>query len=688
MVGGGGALGWGALTLSLFFCLDFVGATYEFMGFSDDAAYRMLAHRYWVRVVVGPVAVLALYAATGALFGLVAFGLRRLWGPARRWQIIVGTLLLHGWMFVHNLVRYPQLYDDDFYAKGGLRRAGMLWATRHFSPAGLVVIAVVVLVAIVGPPVWLFAGDTIRADRRRPEPRLTRRNLSYAGGALVLVALVELAHVVRARRHPPPTKQRNLLLIAVDSLRADRLFAPDAARRFPHLAQLAQRAVRFREDHVTVPRTFPSFVTLLTGRWPHHHGIRHMFPTAAQRRSIGLALPEVLRRAGWRTGVVSDFAGEIFSRTPVGFEQIAVPYFDMKSILQQRLELEMHPNFLPYATTRLGRALFPAIDGLSEHADPALLVDSADKFLAARDGRPFFLTVFFSTAHFPYAAPAPWYARFADPGYRGPYLYQKPPLAPPPANEADAVQIRALYDGAVAATDEAVGQLLDDLHRRGLDDNTTIVLLADHGENLYERADRGMGHGDHLHGSNTDHVPLLIVDPAFPPHDVTALVRDVDVAPTLAERLGVTLPNADGVSLMPLLTGARDNLDLDGFSETEFWFTESGPGFGPDERLPYPGITGATELADDDDIVLQQRWQDLVVVAKQRAIRHGKWKLLYRPTRAGVQLSLFDLSTDPDESHDVRAAHPDVSADLWKRLSTWMLGDAHMTLRGGYLVPK
>ena len=130
-------------------------------------------------------------------------------------------------------------------------------------------------------------GDARRLDRWRA--RWLTLGRAHARGALgasrstlaLVVGVVGLAaHHGRARSGKRP----NMLVLAVDSLRADRVFAPDAARRFPTLAALARAGVRFREAHVTVPRTFPSFVTLLTGRYPHHHGIRHMFPSAAQRR--------------------------------------------------------------------------------------------------------------------------------------------------------------------------------------------------------------------------------------------------------------------------------------------------------------------------------------------------------------------------------------------------------------------
>src|SRR5262249_224789 len=158
---------------------------------------------------------------------------------------------------------------------------------------------------------------------------------------------------------------------------------------------------------------------------------------------IGSALPVALRDAGYRTAVYSDYAGEIFSRTPLGFDEIRVPYFDMKTIIAQR-SLQVHPNVLPYATSALGRLAFPAPDALPERSDPGLLAGRAIAAIDRLAGKPFFMTVFFSTAHFPYASPAPYYQRFTARDYAGPFRYQKPPLANAAVTPADAVQIRAL----------------------------------------------------------------------------------------------------------------------------------------------------------------------------------------------------------------------------------------------------
>ena len=109
-----------------------------------------------------------------------------------------------------------------------------------------------------------------------------------------------------------------------------------------------------------------------------------------------------------------------------------MPSFDARALVLQR-GVTVHRNLLPYlsgaglGTTgiALGQQVFPELEGVSELADPKLLSQRALQTLAqvTRNDAPFFMTVFFSTAHFPYAAQAPYYRRFIDKSYRGPFLY-------------------------------------------------------------------------------------------------------------------------------------------------------------------------------------------------------------------------------------------------------------------------
>ena len=687
----GGAVG-GALGLLALFALDLLGLRVDYMGYTDDRAIARILREYGGDVARGQLALLGVMVLFGAGYGLLGATIGR-WrarargvplGRGRAFAWGAGVALAgHALLLLRHLVKYPQLYSEAFYDRGGPARAVMVALTRHTRPSLFAFVAVGALAAAL--PLRDLAARLARAARGR------MRLLAAALTGFVAVAVVLDARSTRVGPHPA-LRRPNVLVVAVDSLRADRLFGAGATR-FPAQRSLAEQAVRFRRAYVTVPRTFPSFVTLLTGRWPHEHGIRHMFPSAAERERIGPSLPSALAAAGYRTAVVSDYAGEIFARTPLGFDEVDVPRFDMHTIVALR-GLQLHVNALPYAAGLVER-LFPYVRALPERADPHRLADRALPRLrqlaaGARDGRPFFATVFFSTPHFPYASPYPYYARFVDPLYAGPFLYDKPPLAPAAVGPTDARHIQALYDGAIAAVDAELARLLRGLADAGVAEDTIVVVLADHGENLWEDARVGMGHGDHLIGDRADHVPLLVFDPRLPARarDVDAIVRDVDVAPTLAALCGVPLPFASGVDLGPLLSGERRDLGLAAFSETEYWFVPSGPGFQPDERLPYPAVTGATDLAPDGDVFMRPEIEPLVVAAKHRAIRLGDWKLTYRPTRAGVRLDLYDLATDPEERASVATRFPERFVLMRDRLYEWLRRDPAAVQRGDFVVPR
>jgi arylsulfatase A-like enzyme len=700
------AIGGGAAVLVLAFLVDFVGLRLDFMGFSDAQATSRILREYGPDVVRDQLALLLVMAIAGASFGALggALALLRGWqGDSRRGWLSWGACaaaVAHVLFVARHLVRYPQLYTEAFYDRGGGRRAFMLALTRHTSPRLFWWIGLLVIILVLGSDGRARVGAAAARGIRYLATYLAamaparRRVFGVTTAVLVVGALAAHALSPRPQRGPHP----NVLLIAVDSLRADRVFGPDA-RRFPAIQALAAQSARFRGAHVTVPRTFPSFVTLLTGRYPHHHGIRHKFPSAAVRARVGPTLPGTVAAAGYRTAALSDYAGEIFARTPLGFDVVDAPRFEMHTIVALR-GLQLHPSALPYAAG-VAEALFPYVRALSDRADPSLLADRAIERLhdladGAAHGRPFFETVFFSTPHFPYAAPFPYYQRYGDPLYEGRFLYEKPPLSPAAVGPADAAQIQALYDGAVAAVDDQLARLLRALHDTGADEDTIVVLLADHGENLWEDPRAGMGHGDHLIGERAVNVPLLIYDPRDPrggaralvARDIDAIVRDIDLAPTLAALCGVSPPPTDGVDLSALLYGSTVDPQLPAFSETEYWFVPTGPGFSADERMPYPAVTGATDLAADGDVYMRPEIEPLVIAAKHRALRLGRWKLVYRPTRAGVSLQLFDETDDPDERDDVSTRYPERLALMRDRLYQWMLEDPSLVRRGDFVVPR
>jgi arylsulfatase A-like enzyme len=646
------------------------------------------------------VAIVAVTVLLGALLGTFA-GLLLLLrdrvartperGPLRQAAVVLAVVaVIHALAETYAMADAPQLYADAFYARGGLLRLLQVIVTDDLGRGGVVAVATVILLLFLAGPVrsWrMWPSRLSRAFLPRGPGGARRALVGAAGTAAVVAGVLALPSPSREAFADAPGRAPNVLVLAADSLRADRLDPKTA----PNLSRLAERGTRFDRAYVSLPRTFPSWVTLLSGRHPHHHGIRSMFPRWEERTKDFDALPERLARAGYTTSVVSDFAGDIFDRIDLGWTQTQVPTFDFRQLVRQRA-LERETPLLPFLHSRAGRSIFPILREMNDAADPDMLASDVVSTIQGSRGKPFFLTVFFSTAHFPYAAPAPYYRRYTDRGYRGRFKYHKPvglehDDAP---DEADIAQVRGLYDGAVASIDAASAKILGALDRLGLAKNTIVVVVADHGEMLWENG-HGEGHGDHLFGDEVTHVPLVVFDPRKPGGQRTpAIVRDVDLAPTLYDLLGVGAPgDLDGQSLVPMMTGAPAPPRL-AYAETGLWFTEDVSGFAPSLRIPYPGVSEITEVEADhhDDVVLKKEMTDLVLVAKHRMVRDERYKLVYLPTRAGVRYELFDTDTDPGETRDLAAERPTEVSRLKGELWKWMLGDPRMIQRGGYLVPR
>jgi hypothetical protein len=625
----------------------------------------------------------------GLGLGVVAALLVSLRGYVRREApgplgVIAAIVGLHLAALSLSLVHRPQLYATYLYDPGGLRRLVSVLCTDVLGTWGTALVWLcVVLVFVFGLP-----GRVVAHTRLRRSVRLVSRHplllASLGAGALCL----GFFPTSRSSRRVDP-RRPNVLVLAADSLRPDRL----DDRRAPTLAAFAREAIVFDRVNVTIARTFPSWVTLLTGRYPHDHGIRTMFPTREARSRDFDALPQRFTQAGYHSFVASDFAGDIFPRIRLGFQTVDTPNFHFGQVIRQR-GIEAQPALLPFLDSRLGRALVPTMRELNRAADAD---DVARRTLAAIDkqtDQPFFGVAFFSTTHFPYAAPNPGYRQFTDSSYRGRFKYEKVNRlgrdAPPDA--ADIAQIRGLYDGAVRVVDDGARTILRGLDQRGLRENTIVVVLADHGEDLFE-GERGHGHGDHLFGEESAHVPLLVRDGRTPqraPRHVPELVRDVDLAPTLYALAGLPAPDdLPGRSLEPAFAGGALSSEP-AFAETGVWFTQDVPGVPADLRLPYPDIPFLTEVlrGQGEDIVLRPSYEPTVVMAKHRSIVRDGHKLVLMPTRTGLRTMLFDLTRDPACLVDRAGADPARTAALRAELLAWVLEDRRLELRGDFLVPK
>lgn len=291
----------------------------------------------------------------------------------------------------------------------------------------------------------------------------------------------------------------NLLLVVVDTLRADRLGSygwhePTS----PHVDGLAREGVLFEQLHAQVPQTQPSFATLLTGTYPVTHGVRGNGLFALPQQATTLA--ELLHDAGYRTGaVVGGFPLDARFGLGQGFDD----YLDeMKSSAPMR-GLRVGAD---------GRRLWAGHSVGNFESTAVQVADQAVHWLEQLRERPFFLMVHFFDPHHEYRPPEPFAHRFSHP-----------------------------YAGEVALVDRELGRLLGTLDTLGLAEDTLVVFTADHGECLGEW-------GRHNHQQYvteaTVHVPLVLRLPGVLPAGlrVRGLARTVDLLPTLLDLLGLPLP--------------------------------------------------------------------------------------------------------------------------------------------------
>jgi len=332
---------------------------------------------------------------------------------------------------------------------------------------------------------------------------------------LAYTAGISLAAACRAPG--PPAPPPHLLLVTLDTFRADRIGAYGGQPGLtPNLDHLAASGVRMARAMAAAPLTLPSHATLMTGLYPNRHGLRHNGQGKLPEDVVTLA--SRLSAAGYRSAA---FVGAFVLDHRFGLDRGFATYDD---------------------EIRTGAG---APGGLEAERPGGEVVDRALAWLASlpADGAPRFLWVHLFDAHAPYRPPEPFRSRHAD----------------------------SPYDGEVAEVDAQVGRLLDAALARLDAGRTLVAVVGDHGEGLGD-------HGEPKHGlllyESTLAVPWLLAQPERLPAGATVEtpVGLADVAPTLAALCGVgwTSEPLDGRDLAEAILAGREPEVADLYAETEY----------------------------------------------------------------------------------------------------------------------
>ncbi|MEZ4248468.1 MAG: sulfatase-like hydrolase/transferase [Polyangiales bacterium] len=347
-----------------------------------------------------------------------------------------------------------------------------------------------------------------------------------------------------------PSGAGNVLFIVVDTLRADHLPAYGYGEiQTPNLDAFAGDAIRFDQAFANASWTRPSFASILSGRLPSSHGVMAKPDALADELTT---MPEAFGAAGWETrGIATNYNVAPYFNFHQGFDRYE--YLEPNFVLgaddaaAKLLLVQTLRRVIETVEAKLGR-----VPAGSAYQDASVVNARLFEWLDERgEGgasgaagsapaqRPFFHFVGYMDPHDPYY-PHPYdgtgYSRAAN---------QRP-------RPEEAPRLRALYDGEIEFWDQHFGQLVEDLKRRGLYDDMTIVVTADHGEEFCDHG--GFWHGVTLYDEQV-RVPLFVKLPRGERAGtvVRHWVQSIDLMPTLLSRFDLETP--EGVQGGNLFSG-------------------------------------------------------------------------------------------------------------------------------------
>ena len=400
---------------------------------------------------------------------------------------------------------------------------------------------------LVGALVVFLAG---RAAARLLVDRTPARMLLRAWGSPLVFGLVAAACLAAAQLGAPSdakadghhrarggSQPPNVVVVVVDTLRADHLGAYGyGGHTSPRFDAFARDAIRFDDAFAQASWTRPSFASILTGRYPSSH--RTMYKPDVLPDAV-TTLPEALQGRGYTTaGFVTNFNVAPYFNFGQGFDEYH--YLEPELVLWAN---DTASRLTLYSIVRLvsERFLSKNLKVDNYYQDAEAVGQAVDSWLDRKPAGPFFLFAGYMDPHDPY---------FAHP-YDGTAVAR---VAMPHPSRSQAERLLGLYDGEIRFWDRHFGRLIESLKRRGLYEDTLIVVTSDHGEEFADHG--GFWHGTTLYDEQV-RIPLVVRLPGGEQSGTTTSdwVRHVDVAPTILRFAGGRAP--EGMQGGDLFTAGR-----------------------------------------------------------------------------------------------------------------------------------
>ncbi len=453
-------------------------------------------------------------------------------------------------------------------------------------------------------------------------------------------------------------KGPNVIIIGLDSLNPKHTgYSGYMLDTTPNLDSVSEECIVFKNSYTPLARTFPSWYSILTGQYPATNGVRYNLIKRKYINPQSETLASILKNEkNYFTAYFTDETRFNNILKEDGFQYLRQPLMGVKDFILGHFHDFSLTNV--FFNSPLGYKIFDFLDinrGVYHIYKNNYFTDELISFFnLLKTKKKFFLTVHFCAPHWPYVSSAPY-----------PLLYDN---APNP--------LFNLYDGALRMADDQLGRLLKALKRKGLYDNSIIIILSDHGESPE-------GHGTDLKLSDQNHIFLSFKLPKKNTHlEVKELVRTIDIAPTILDLLDSNFEdyNFDGLSLKHLLNGSKDMWNFDNSIILETGFSVDVPGgIGISiQEMINEGIH-LYEFDKKGIITVKEEFHKELINKKQRAIQTLKWKLILEPLirrhRKGQAISLYDLTNDPECKYDVSETYPHIYNHLLKQLSQHYKGE-------------